>query len=119
MDRRGALAEVCVASYLNLGYDYVEATTASRVRGDIAPRSEVRATHHPTGRLILHKSDPDDSWFVLVRTHRANEGEVELVGWILAADGKQDRWWPGSVPERPCYMVPTKQLLHIDGFPFV
>lgn len=108
----GALAELCVASWLGRLDEWTEVTDRFReLPGDIGTGLEVRSTPRPAGRLILHPSDADDRVYVLARWHRARrERVVELVGWKLGADGKCAEWWPGPHRHRPAFYVPTIEL---------
>jgi hypothetical protein len=118
INRVGALAELCVASWLGVAAQWVEVTEDYKaLRGDVVPGLEVRSSSHPRSGVLLHPRDPDDRVFVGVRTNRANEGWVEFVGWIVAADGKVDRWWPGANPKRPCFMVPPEALCPMEELP--
>lgn len=111
INRVGALAELCVALFVGAADRWVEVTENYHdLKGDVIAGLEVRSTRARNGGLILHPRDADDRTFVAVRTHGANEGWVELVGWMLAADGKQQQWWPGKYPQRPCFMVPSDAL---------
>lgn len=111
INRVGALAELCVASYYGVADQWVEVTDDyANLKGDVVPGLEVRSTRARRGGVLLHPRDDDRRTFVGVRTTDANRGWVELIGWIVAADGKDDRWWPGKYPERPCYMVPPSAL---------
>ena len=118
INRVGALAELCVASWLGVADQWVEVTDNYKaLRGDVVPGLEVRSSSHPRSGVLLHPRDPDDRVFVGVRTNHANDGWVEFVGWITAVDGKVDRWWPGANPSRPCFMVPPRALHHMDTLP--
>lgn len=112
INRVGALAELCVAAWLGVADRWVEVTPDYKnLKGDVVPGLEVRSTRHHSGNVILHPRDPDDRVYVGVRTAPANQhGYVELTGWIVARDGKQERWWPGRNPDRPCFMVPGSAL---------
>lgn len=111
INRVGALAELCVASFVGLADRWVEVTADYHsLEGDVVPGLEVRSTRARQGGLLLHPRDADDRVFVGVRTYQANRGWVDLVGWLLAVEGKQQRWWPGKYPERPCFMVPPGAL---------
>ncbi len=111
INRVGALAELCVAAWLGVDDQWVEVTDDyANLKGDVVPGLEVRSTRARRGGVLLHPRDDDRRTYVGVRTHGANAGWVELVGWIVAADGKDPRWWPGRYPERPCFMVPAAAL---------
>ena len=111
INRVGALAELCVASFVGLADRWVEVTADYHsLQGDVVPGLEVRSTRANQGSLLLHPRDADDRVFVCVRTGQANRGWVDLVGWLTAGQGKRDEWWPGKYPKRPCFMVPAGVL---------
>jgi hypothetical protein len=66
---------------------------------------EVRSTTHADGCLLLHKADPDDAYFVLVR---GSMPTLDVVGWVKAGTVKLREFWRG-VPGRECYFVPAEK----------
>jgi hypothetical protein len=68
---------------------------------------DVRATHRPNGRLIIHKEDPEDRRFYFMT---GLNGSYELRGWIMGRDAKRDEWWTDPVGGRPAYFVPIAAL---------
>lgn len=67
---------------------------------------EIRSTPWKNGALLIHKSDPDEI-FVLVVDQRP---VFVLVGWIRAAAAKVPNLWGELQAGRPCYVVPQKLL---------
>jgi hypothetical protein len=118
INRVGALAELCVATFLGVADRWVEVTNDYHsLTGDVVPGLEVRSTRARRGGVLLHPRDPDDRVFVGVRTADANRGWVDLAGWIIARDGKRPEWWPGRHPDRPCFMVPSEALHPMSDLP--
>jgi len=110
IDVEGALAEKAVAKYLNL---YWTDSVGVAAPGDIG-RLEVRSTKYKDGHLIIHKSDPDDSYFFLVT---GIEGKYRLPGYIRAVDGKLDAFWECKKKGRDFqYYVPQNQLIPVEQF---
>jgi hypothetical protein len=68
---------------------------------------EVRSTDWRLGCLLLHPEDPDDLKFALIIT--ADDPIFRCAGWILAAEGKSQRWWR-SPTGRPAFFVPQSEL---------
>lgn len=68
---------------------------------------EVRTTRHENGRLILHKTDPDDAVFVLLTGECPS---YTLRGWIRGADGKKTEFWDEPRAGRAAYFVPASKL---------
>jgi len=112
IDLQGARSELAVAKALGLKWDGKflrnEAWLKWRVEGhDVGPL-EIRSTHHPNGRLLLHPKDPDESPFILVLTHK--RPVYILAGWYFGRDGKKNEWWWDPGYGRPCYFVPREQM---------
>jgi len=103
----GALGEMATAKALGMFWS-PSSTFATRNAGDLPGGVEVRTTGHPSGRLLLHPSDPDDRRYVLVV---AAPPVFEVVGWLVGATGKQERWWSDpSGKGRPAFFVDRKAL---------
>lgn len=104
----GALGELAVAKFLNLFWS----GQLGNLRADDVGSLQVRTTTHDAGRLLIHKTDPDDKVFVLVVGYAPS---LRLAGWILGRDAKQEKWWDdpmalkGREP-RPCFCVPQLRL---------
>lgn len=107
---QGALAELVVATVLGVEDRWVECVEDYKsLKGDVVDHLRVRSTTNPNNGLILHPRDVDDDCFVLVYIDPSYEFAV-LRGWLWAHEGKDDRFWPGKHPERPCFTVPPSQL---------
>jgi hypothetical protein len=105
----GAIAELAVAKALGVEDSWVEFTEQYKhLPGDVGGNIQVRSTELPAGRLIVHKTDPDDCPFVLVRLDRLPDA-AEIVGWAWGRDCKRPEFWRGDLP-RPCFMVPAADL---------
>jgi len=76
---------------------------------DVGQDIEVRATHHETGRLLVHDADHDDRRFYLVIPHPTNPFRYRIVGWLWGVEAKQRQWWRTDVRE-PCYLAPQPSL---------
>jgi hypothetical protein len=98
-------AEIAVARYLNLFWNGDVSNTKER---DVGGMVDVRACA-PGLRLILHREDPDDVPFVLAWVTMPT---IELMGWMLARDGKREEFWCEPQPGRPCFLVPKHIPLH-------
>lgn len=110
-DLMGAEGELAVSKALSLPWDGewlpIEVWDSWKLDGNDVGSLEVRTTDHENGRLILHPNDKDDVPYILViSTHRP---QYKLAGWMLARDGKQEKYWRNDVP-RPCFMVPQGSL---------
>lgn len=97
-------AEIAVAKYLNLYWNDVGPEAANC---DVGSMVGVRTRMKRTYRLILHKGDQDHVPFV---STWCNPPIIELTGWILAQDGKLERYWSDPTGNRPAYFVPTENL---------
>ncbi len=119
INRVGALAELCVAGWLGVADRWVEVTDDyANLRGDVVPGLEVRSTRARDVGVTLHPRCHDDRVYVGVWTGAANrDSYVDLLGWCWGRDGKDDRWWPGRYPERPCFRVPRSALLPMGDLP--
>lgn len=106
IDVLGACGECAVAkatgrywSGMGTGYD----PTADDVVG-----LQVRHTVLPTGRLILHPADPDETPFVLVT---GTDPVFRLQGWIFGREGKRPEWFEDPQGSgRPAYFVSQSEL---------
>ena len=104
----GCLAEMAVASYLGIFWD---ANLGMLHKSDVG-YLEVRSTTHPTGRLILHPADKEDSAFILVR---GVNGSYTLAGWCWGKTAKQEKYWLEiNNNGRPAYFYPNGELNPID-----
>lgn len=100
----GAAAEMAVAKSLNNYYEGVW-REIDRSRGDVG-RVQVRSTMRANGCLILHPEDNDEHVFYLVTGIAPT---FRIVGSILAARGKVDRFWRTDTG-RPAFFVPQSEL---------
>lgn len=101
----GACAELAVAVLLDR--PWIAETMPDGQKGDVVPGLQVRATRHQGGHLILHPTDLNDHFFVLVTGVRPN---LTVVGGLWARDGKRQEWWREPQRGRPCFMVPPRGL---------
>lgn len=105
-DMEGACAELAVAKHFRIYWGGSVDTFKSEP--DVG-HLEVRATSHPSGRLIIRHDDADDAKFVLAvgvcPTYR-------LVGWLFGREGKQDRWLtdPTGSGRARAFFVPQDDL---------
>jgi len=100
----GALGEMAVANALDR---YWSGALGDLRAADIGDRVEVRTTPYGNGKLILHKTDPDDHWFFLVT---GRDGVYIVRGFLQAAAGKKDKYWLDPGTGRPAYFVPQADL---------
>lgn len=99
----GVLGEMALAKYLNRYW-----SGKGTFRAPDVDQVDVRTTAHPKGHLLIHKEDPDDRRFYLLR---GACGSYEVCGWILGRDAKQDRFWGDKFKTgRPAYWVPQTEL---------
>lgn len=97
-------SEMAVAKLL--GRYYVD-TADPDYDGDVGARLQVRHTTRSTGRLIVHPTDPDDHFYVLVT------GELpayDIHGGMYARDCKREEWWTDPGTGRPAFFVPQDAL---------
>lgn len=100
-DVEGACAEQAVAKYFGIYW------VGGNKTEDVGPY-QVRATHRADGRLTLHPPDRDDKVFILVTGYAP---KFRLVGWIMARDGKQAKWWTDPTGKNhPAWFVPQSAL---------
>ena len=106
MDILSCHAEMAAALYLNLYWDGAVNDFLARDVGGIV---DVRSRTKEHYQLILHKSDPDETPFILAWT-KANSSEVHLNGWIYAHEGKKNKFWADPAGGRPAYFIPKDEL---------
>lgn len=104
-DAISCLAEMALAKQLDR---FWSGTVGDITAADVGTFYQVRATEHPTGRLILHPKDKDEQPFVLARVAGSR---VDLMGWVYGRDGKLQNFWEALRPMRFAFVVPT-ELLH-------
>lgn len=102
--------ELAVAKCLNL---YWSGSAGDISVADVGWSVEVRTVNKKGRRLIIHPSDRDWSPFVLVDA--SEERSLDLVGWMLGGDGKQDKYWADPTGTgRHAYFIDTKDLRPIS-----
>lgn len=99
----GAMAELVIAKFMR--YDW--SGLGEPGQPDVGP-DDVRHTSYSRGCLLLHLGDKDDRVFWLVT---GGYGQYQVRGWIVARDGKQERWWRDPKGGRPCFFVPQAHLI--------
>lgn len=104
----GALSECALAKFLNVYW-----SKGKYDQPDVG-NVDVRATHLPHGKLILHDADDDNRrYYLLVGLN----GTYEVKGYILGKDGKRPEFWGDPSGEnRPAYFVPQQYLQ--EALPF-
>lgn len=104
MSIEGAIAECALAKYLN--YYWAKGQRGAPDVFDV----DCRQTHYSNGRLILHDDDVDDrKYYLLV----GKQGVYDVKGYILAKDGKQQKYWDDPVGQRAAYFVPQSALIQL------
>ena len=78
---------------------------------DLGTDIEVRTTMKPTYRLMVHRNDPSDWRFILVR--RIEDATFDVVGWQYGHEVKQKKLWNPTL-HYPCYLYPTAWLRPIE-----
>lgn len=103
MEIEGCLGEYALSKFLNLRWCGKGSATMPDV-GEVDVRTRSRHDYD----LILHPKDPDDRVFWLVT---GKNGSYRIRGWILAKDGKQEKYWKDpSGKNRWAYFVPVSDL---------
>lgn len=95
-------AEYAVALVLNQSWNMGGPDVSADVGHDI----QVRQTKRENGKLILHGRDKEYQRFYLVTGRMPT---YTIRGWLLAADGKVERYWDESL-RTAAYMVPQEEL---------
>ena len=98
----GARGELARAKHLDV---YIGGTGV--MRGPDVGDCDVRTTAGADNRLILHPDDPDDRVFWLLT---GSNGQYQVRGNILGAEGIQQNWSTDPVGGRPAYFVPQGEL---------
>lgn len=104
----GALSECALAKFLNVYW-----SKGKWDQPDVG-NVDVRVTHLPHGKLILHDSDKDDRrYYFLVGIN----GTYDIKGYILGKDGKRPEFWADpSGKNRPAYFISQEYLQ--EALPF-
>lgn len=108
MDVEGAAAEMAVAKVL--GRFFPLSPNLDTAEGDLGDGIQVRSTLRSGGALILHDTDDGGDRFFLVRGRMP---QLEVAGSIIAAQGKQERFWRTDTG-RPAFFVPSSALEKVD-----
>lgn len=96
-------AELAVALLLDRPWTGAEPKAAA----DVGDCYQVRHTHHPDGRLIVHKEDADDHVFVLAT---GTMGCFCIHGWMFGYTAKDPKWWCEPRGGYPAFFVPRSEL---------
>jgi hypothetical protein len=106
IDIIGACGELAVAKALGR---YWSGALGNHHKSDVGPYQVRTAAARPTTpRLIIHHDDSDEMWFVMAV---ANPPVVDILGVLLANQGKKEKWWVDpTCKARPAYFVPANEL---------
>ena len=100
----GAMGECAVAKALGC---YWSGAIGVLNAGDVG-EVQVRTTTHKNGRLILHKLDPLNCYYVLAI---GENGEYEMAGYLWGKNGMNDKHWEDPTgTNRFAYFVPREEL---------
>lgn len=110
LDGCSAVAELLVARRLNREWLSSGMVPDRPEDGDVSGGVMVRWTPREDGSLILHPSDHDALYAVLVV---GDPPEQRIMGWIPTAYGKQEWWWREDV-RAPAFFVPQSKLYPIN-----
>lgn len=107
----GACGEMAAAIALNVFWS-PSVNTFHKV-SDLPGNVEVRSTTKVNGRvsLIIRDNDPADRIYVLVT---GEPPTLDVVGWYIGADARQDRWRCDPKELRPAWFVPRDELHPIE-----
>lgn len=108
MDVEAAGAELAFAKSAGLYWQPV-ASNPAELPGDVG-RYQVRHTHRPNGRLIVHPADPNEAVFVLVIGRLP---EYRVVGGLTGRQCKREEWWVRG-DGRPAFFVPQEALVPVE-----
>jgi hypothetical protein len=100
----GSLGEFALAKFLNVWWG-----GKGKKRDPDVDICDVRTTASHNNRLILHPGDPDDRVFWLLT---GVNGSYKIQGWILASEGKQEKYWTDPANGRPAFFIPISALNH-------
>lgn len=104
----GALGEMAFAKALGV---YWNGNIGALKAGDVG-FFEVRTTSNSTGRLILHPTDKDNSFYVLMI---GVNGLYHAKGFIRGTAGKKPEYWEDPTGQgRPAFFVPWHALHPIE-----
>jgi len=91
-DVDGAAAEMAVAKHLDRYWQPLTNGSLRDLRGDVSAL-QVRSTPREDGCLILHETDPDVAFFLVV----TNPPLYTIVGWLYASEGQNQLHWRENV----------------------
>jgi hypothetical protein len=107
--------EMAVAKGLNL---YWSGSVGDYGAIDVGGLVEVRTRTKNWHSLIIHPQDRDWAPYVLVDA--SDTPNMRLVGWVLGADGKDDRFWSDpSKKNRPAYFIEQSELRPMGELKFL
>lgn len=107
IDIEAACAELVAAKYLDI---YWDGSVGTFQLPDVG-RFQVRHTQHEKGRLPIHRRDKDNEYFILVTGHTPT---YCIRGYILAKDGKKQKYWDDPTGNYPAFFVPQNVLKPIE-----
>jgi hypothetical protein len=79
---------------------------------DVGKRIEVRWSPEHSHRLIVQKSDKEESFYVFVT---GSLGKYRVHGYINGANAKKAKYWSDPVGGRAAYFIPKEDLIPING----
>lgn len=109
MHIEGALGEMALAKHMDC---YWSGRLGELKAPDVGPLQVRTRVRQENAGLILHPDDRDDQLFVLVISWAP---VFMLIGWTLAADGKQERYWKDIPDNRSAFFVPHSALQPIES----
>lgn len=102
---KGAVGELAASKVL--GVQWTGSVDTFKSASDLDGNIEIRFRSNPEWDLIV-REDRDDAKLVLVRG--MPPGAIEVAGWIMGKDAKQDRWKARHGGLREAYFVPAGEL---------
>jgi len=103
LDIEGAMGEFVLAKHLGVFWH-----GKGKMRGDDAGIYQVRTSQRDDADLILHPKDEDEKTYWLIT---GVNGTYQIRGYLLAKDGKKEKWWRDGAPGRPAFFVPQSELI--------
>ena len=110
MHRLGATGEVAAAVHLGLEAHLFSEQTARRGSADLPGDIEVKTRSRHKYDLIIQEDERPDKRVVLVTIER---DKVLLLGWCVAGDVMDEKYWADPAGGRPAYFVPKEGLRDI------
>lgn len=109
MSIEGALTEMAYAKFRNVYYGH----PVNNFKGpDVGENVQIRSTHIETGSLIFRPADHETDYYVLVVGRMPT---YRIVGWMLGADCKQEKWFRAPNGRPAAWFVPQQALNTFDG----